>query len=121
MAQKIVLVDDTDGTEGVDHTVKLGFEGETVSLDLSTKNYEKLKKLLIPYLEAGSQVKEEAPRRGSKAAKTSSPGTNAERVQYLTNVRTWARENDREVSDKGRVAQDIKDAYEAATGIKEPA
>ena len=111
MAQKtlIQLVDDLDGseiTEGKGRTVTLAFDGATYELDLSTANIDKLAELLEPYISAGRKTTQKS-NSGRQSATKSSP-------DELQAIRDWARKNGRTVSDRGRIAKTIRDAYDAA-------
>jgi Lsr2 protein len=50
MAQRVVLTDDLDGSEGSE-TVTYTVNGQEYEIDLSQKNAEKFHKLLEPYIE----------------------------------------------------------------------
>ncbi len=106
MAQrvKIELVDDLDGSEAA-QTVSFGLDGTSYEIDLSTKNAEALREALAPYLgharKAGG-----SSRRGRRSASSSGPST--------AEIREWARANGHEVSDRGRVSSEVREAYDAA-------
>lgn len=111
MAQKVTFVDDLDGTP-VDEdggTVRFSFDGVNYEIDLSTKNAEKFEKALAPYIEAGRKVRGGAasPAGSSSPAKKSDP-------QRLKAIREWANANGHEVSSRGRIPQEVVDAYDAA-------
>lgn len=96
MARKIItqVTDDIDGTEGAE-TVTFSVEGVSYEIDLSEKNREKFLKTVAPYIEAGTKIGGKA-----KGKKTD-----------LSAVREWAAENGYEVSPRGRVPQNVLDAY----------
>jgi hypothetical protein len=110
MAQKIqvILVDDLDGGEA-EETVSFALDGVSYEIDLSAKNAKKLRDVLAPYV--GEARKARGGRRRS-ASPTSrrrgSGGTSA------SDIREWARENGYEVSERGRVSEEVRSAYEAA-------
>lgn len=112
MAQKvhIVLVDDIDGTEA-DETVTFGLDGASYEIDLSTENAEKLREALAPYVGHARKVGSARRGGGSRRGRSSGGGDNGPSPAEL---REWARENGFEVSERGRVSQEIRDAYEAA-------
>lgn len=98
MAQKIVRVDDLDGTEGEDiRTVDFVWAGQAYEIDLSEANRADMEAALEKYLKAGRKV---TGRTGSKA-----PAYDA------AAVRTWAQENGVEVSDRGRISKTVLDQY----------
>jgi len=106
MAQrvKIELVDDLDGSEASE-TVTFGLDGSTYEIDLNSGNAAGLREALAPYLgharKAGG-----SHRRGRRSAATSGPST--------ADIREWARANGHEVSDRGRVSSEVREAYDAA-------
>lgn len=124
MAKKVMLVDDLDGTE-VDEetggTLVFSIDGEYFSIDLGAKNRAAFDKAVQKFVDAAVSI--EAPhvqatpvrgRSGRSAPRSQgSPGANRERLQL---IREWARANGYEVSDRGRVAMEIQEAYEAAGG-----
>lgn len=105
MAQKvnIVLIDDIDGNDAVE-TLQFGLDGKGYEIDLNAKNAKKLRDALAPYVGHARRTGGRA-RRGRASA---SSGASA------TEVRAWARDNGYDVSDRGRVPAEIREAYEAA-------
>jgi hypothetical protein len=106
MAQKtqILLVDDVDGSPA-DVTVQFALDGVGYEIDLSDANAEKLRSALAPWLGHARKVgRKPAPATRSAARSR----TNA------TDIRRWAREQGHTISDRGRVAAEIRAAYEAA-------
>ena len=107
MAQRmtVILTDDLDGGDA-DQTIRFGFEGKAFSIDLSTKNAEKFRKLIAPYVQAGRrEVSIPGPRR--------SQGTRSSDVDPKA-VRAWAQSNGYHVNPRGRVAGEIVEAFKAA-------
>lgn len=107
MAQrmKIELVDDVDGTDA-DETVTFGLDGVSYEIDLSKKNAAKLRDHLALYV--GSARKTGGRRRrGASGAAAAVAGRTAD-------IRAWARANGYDVSDRGRIPENIRAAYEAA-------
>lgn len=113
MAQRvhISLTDDLLGDDTpADETLTFGLDGATYEIDLSSDNAAKLRDVLAPYVANGRKTSggrrvTAGPRRGGKA---SGGATSA------NEIRAWAREQGMEVSDRGRVREDVKAAYEAA-------
>jgi hypothetical protein len=108
MAQKIqvVLEDDLDGGSA-DETVVFGLDGTNYEIDLNKKNAAKLRDALAPWVAAGRRTggSRGGGRRGrSRSARASQAG----------DVRTWARANGYEVSERGRISAEIQAAYTAA-------
>ncbi|WP_375498246.1 Lsr2 family protein [uncultured Jatrophihabitans sp.] len=108
MAKKIVttteFIDDIDGGSAAG-TVSFSFEGTNYEIDLSKKNKTALEKALKPYVEHARRAR--APRRRASSGAAS-------RRQNLPAIRAWARDNGFEVSDRGRISQEISDAFAAA-------
>lgn len=82
-------------------TIKFAWEGKPLRLDLTEENADKLEEVMKPYLDAATLVT------SSEIKKTPKP-----RRTDLDKVRSWARENGMEVSDRGRVPIKILDAYD---------
>lgn len=106
MAQKvnIILVDDLDGSEATE-TVSFGLDGTSYEIDLNDKNAAALRDALAGYVGHGRKVGA-ATRRARKTAAGSGPSAKE--------VREWARANGFEVSERGRIASTVLEAYEAA-------
>ncbi|MCP3426723.1 Lsr2 family protein [Rothia sp. AR01] len=109
MAQKvkIILEDDLEG--GVaDETVRFGLDGGQFEIDLSSDNAAKLRDAIRPYAAKARRVQTRSARSGSgKAASTSGQARNPETAM----IRQWAKENGYNVSDRGRIHQEVQDAY----------
>lgn len=113
MAKKTILVDDLDGTElkdGQGDTVSFTYEGSEYSLDLSNKNKKKLDDALAPFIANATKLG------GRRTSTRSSGGTSPARTdkEKLQAMRQWARDHGYSVSDRGRVSQEIQEAYHAA-------
>jgi hypothetical protein len=116
MAKRVIqeLIDDLDG-KPADESVTFGLDGVQYSIDLSKKNAEKLRAALKPYLSAGTKVG-----RSTSAGSRSGPGrgrgtTRGDRDQNRA-IREWAQGAGFQVSDRGRIKQEIVDQYHAASG-----
>lgn len=108
MAQRFVvrLTDDLSGAEiaaGKGETVTFSLDSWSYEIDLSTKNARVLRKLLQPYVEAGRPMKgtRRRPARTRVAADSRT-------------VKEWARANGYQVSDRGRIPNAVRDAFNAA-------
>jgi hypothetical protein len=108
MAQKIqvLFTDDLDGGEA-EGTVSFGLDGTSYEIDLSAQNAAKLRKALGSYLAAGRKVGGQARRRGRRPA---AGGINP------VEVREWAKANNIDVNDRGRVPASVIARYREATG-----
>ncbi|WP_328789357.1 MULTISPECIES: histone-like nucleoid-structuring protein Lsr2 [unclassified Streptomyces] len=108
MAQKVqvLLVDDLDGGEA-DETVTFALDGKTYEIDLTTANAEKLRGLLDPYTKGGRRTGGRASTgraKGRAAVASGNPDT--------AEIRAWAKSQGMSVNDRGRVPQEIREAYE---------
>lgn len=104
----VTLVDDLDGGEA-DEQVQFAVDGRTYEIDLSTKNAEKLREGLAPYVSA-------ARRAGGRAAATpsSSNGSSASERAVNRAVREWAVGQGMKISERGRIPSSVLEAYHAA-------
>lgn len=109
MAQRVevLLTDDLDGKElaaGKGETVQFALDGVSYEIDLSSRNATALRKAFAPYVEAGRRQR-------------TSRNTRTTRIQIGADAKTvkeWARANGHEVSDRGRVSNEVRAAFEAA-------
>ena len=104
MSSKVIvrLEDDVDGTKA-DETIEFGIDGTTYNIDLSDSNAQKLRGALDGYI--------------SKARKVSGKRSGGRKVSIgvdLKAVRAWAKSNGVEISDRGRVSQNVLEQYQAA-------
>ena len=107
MAKQVVTTTEyTDDLSGgkADRTVAFGFEGQSYEIDLSRSNSRALEKALAPYVGAARKVR-------VTHTKVARPIKTKRDVSV---VREWAKSNGYEVSDRGRVASALIDAYDAA-------
>lgn len=97
MAQKaqVVLIDDLDGTPA-NETVSFGLDGHHHEIDLSTANAKQLRSELRAYVRQARATAPPAPPASPRPAAT---------------IRQWAQENGYDVSARGRIRQDIIEAY----------
>ena len=107
MAQRVqvLLVDDIDGGEA-EETVTFGLDGVSYEVDLSAENAEQLREALAAYVEVGRKVGGRRRRRSGRSSSAQS-ATTAE-------IRQWAMENGWDTSPRGRLPQEVRDAYLAA-------
>lgn len=108
MAQRIqsILDDDIDGGPA-DSTIQFSYQGTQYEIDLSKKNEEKLIKALEPFTSRARRI-------GSGRRSSTKPPAEKINKDQLQAMRDWARANGFTVSDRGRVSQDVQDAYNAS-------
>ncbi|MFE7441026.1 Lsr2 family protein [Streptomyces chartreusis] len=109
MAQKIVTVytDDLTGKESDEvqtHTFSL--DGVNYEIDLVSENYDKLFEALAPFIGSGRKVGR--TKSAGRSRKPAADGATAEEV------RAWARKNNYQINDRGRVPSSVREAYERA-------
>lgn len=114
MASKVevVLLDDVDGSTAV-QTVTFGLDGVSYEIDLSESHAGELRDSLSTWIgharRLGRNSQAKAGRAGGQARSTgASDGLD------LVQVRSWARDNGFEVSDRGRVSSQVLESYRAA-------
>ena len=108
MAQKvhIVLEDDIDGGEAAE-TIVFGLDGTSYEIDLNKKNAAALRDALATYIGHGRKQSSGA-RRGRR------PSSASTSMHSAREVRDWARGNGFKVTDRGRVAREVQEAFDAA-------
>ncbi|MFG2606550.1 Lsr2 family protein [Streptomyces sp. NPDC048514] len=109
MAKKIMTVytDDLTGQESEEvqtHTFSL--DGVNYEIDLVSDSYDQLYEALAPFIDGGRKVGRTKAVRGTR--RPSAVGPSAEEL------RIWARDNGLQVSNRGRVPANIREAYEQA-------
>ena len=106
MAQKVqvLLVDDLDGSEATE-TVAFGLDGASYEIDLSSGNASKLRKELAGYVEHSRKASAPARRRRARTG----PGR-----ERSAQIRAWAKQHGKKISERGRIPADILAEYEAA-------
>jgi hypothetical protein len=104
MAQRvqIILEDDYDGGTA-DETVSFGLDGAEYEIDLSTRNATGLRDALAPWL---AHARKTGGRR-KRAAKASGSSSTSD-------IRAWAQAQGLDVSSRGRVSAEVREAYEKA-------
>ena len=105
MAQRvhIVLEDDIDGSEAAE-TVSFSLDGVSYEIDLSQANAGKLRDDLARWVGHARRVG------GRKAAGKKPKGGAA------NDIRAWALAQGMQVSARGRVPAEVREAYEKANG-----
>lgn len=110
MAKHIVekITDDIDGTEGA-QTVAFSLRGDSYEIDLSDANAEKLEVALALFITKARPVRQSAPR----GRRLSVSGARKVSREESAKIRQWARAHGLSVSERGRIAADIVEKYEA--------
>jgi hypothetical protein len=133
MAQKTVVsfIDDLDGESEAEGTVPFSLDGVDYEIDLSEENAEDLREIFAPYIAAARRTGGRRASGGgrsrsgssSSSASSSSPGSSsssgsgsglaARGRQALKEIRAWAKENGWAVSDRGRLPNNVVQAYDS--------
>lgn len=103
---QVILVDDYDGEEA-DETVTFALDGVEYEIDLSAKNAEALREALAPWVG-------HARRTGGRRRRGSKPVVLAGGGGSTSEIRAWALEQGYDVSSRGRVSAEVREAYERA-------
>jgi hypothetical protein len=110
MAQRVqvILEDDFDGGKA-EETVSFGLDGVDYEIDLSAKNAKALRSALDAWVSVARRTGGRRRRNSTRpvAAKSAGRGSTSE-------IRAWAVEQGYEVSSRGRVPAEIREAYEKA-------
>lgn len=114
MAQRVqvILEDDLDGSQA-DETVLFGLDGAEYEVDLSTENAQGLRDALAQYVGVARRT---GGRRKRATASAPRPTENGSSGANTSDIRAWAQENGYEVSSRGRVSAEVREAYDKAHG-----
>ena len=117
MARQVIttLIDDLDG-KPADRTVEFSLDGTSYTIDLSDANAGKLRKALDPFISAGSRVGRGGSGRGPGRPASAATGRAGNDRDQNRQIREWAVANGYTVSERGRIPQNVTDAYRATHG-----
>ncbi len=118
MAQKtqVILVDDVDGSEAT-QTITFALDGVSYEIDLNDEHAAALRE---SFEEWTSKARRTAGRRSSGRRSSGRRSSGRRRAAgtpasgETQRIREWAREKGLEVSDRGRISAEVREAYEAA-------
>jgi Lsr2 len=110
MAQQTIvrLIDDIDGKPAKE-TVTFALDGVAYEIDLNTKNADKLRKTFTPYVEKARKAGSRMPGRSDRRA-SARPARQRDRAAQ---IRTWAKQHDIVINERGRVPSRVAEAFEA--------
>jgi hypothetical protein len=109
VAKKTLIIDDLTGETGA-RTRTLRFDGVEYEIDLTDVSFADLRAALKPYLRAARVVGGKAPARASRRT----PAGKAKPTSDAAVIRAWARANGVPVTERGRLAPDVRAAWVAA-------
>ncbi|SCF42224.1 Lsr2 protein [Micromonospora matsumotoense] len=127
MAKQIIhrLIDDLDGGDA-DETVGFALDGVRYEIDLSALNAEKLRSVLARYTTHGTRVGRGGVAVDSRAARGSAAGFAGRSINGPSRVTTdreqnkairdWAKKAGKNISDRGRIPQEIVEEYHSKAG-----
>jgi hypothetical protein len=102
---QVLLEDDLDGGEAAE-TVSFALDGVSYEIDLSSKNANKLRDAMAPYIGSARRVGGRRRRGGARSSGKSATSS--------ADIREWARNNGWDIPDRGRIAAEVREAYAAA-------
>lgn len=107
MAQRtqVILVDDIDGSEAT-QTVTFGIDGVTYEIDLNEEHAAALRESVEEWTAKARRVsgRRNTRRNTRRRARSSVPGE-------TQRIRDWARAEGIEVSTRGRISAEVREAY----------
>ncbi|TRW43470.1 histone-like nucleoid-structuring protein Lsr2 [Georgenia yuyongxinii] len=108
MAQKVqvTLVDDIDGSPA-DETVTFALDGISYEIDLSERHASALRESFAEWVG-------HARRSGGRKISAKRPAGGRSDAADAGKVREWARQQGYEVSERGRISAEIREAYDKA-------
>jgi hypothetical protein len=106
----VTVTDDLDGSKAAT-TVSFAWKGIAYEVDLSKKNASAFQQAVAPYV---ANARKLAGTRGPRRRKAVASGRATSGRQQVQAIRAWAKANGHKVSERGRIAQSIQDAYRAA-------
>lgn len=119
MAQKVqvLLVDDLDGGEASE-TVNFALDGSSYEIDLSGKNAEELRDAFAKYVgsarKAGRASTGSSGRSSSAGSSRRSGGSTGMDRDQAAAIRSWAKKQGLNVSDRGRIPATIIEQYNSS-------
>ncbi|MEU9685372.1 histone-like nucleoid-structuring protein Lsr2 [Amycolatopsis japonica] len=124
MAQKVhvEIVDDIDGGEAT-QTVPFALDGVQYEIDLSDENAQALRGEFERFIEAGTRTggrKLRIAAGQTTAAGASSRATTTADRERNQQVRAWASANGYSIADRGRIPNEIYEAFDSADSAVEP-
>lgn len=113
MAQRvqIILEDDIDGGEAT-QTVTFGLDGYSYEIDLNDTNADKIRGALAPFVEKGRRLAG-----GKSSRKVTAASVSKQDGPSAKEIREWAQANGHEVPERGRIPEQVREAYDVAQGI----
>jgi hypothetical protein len=105
---QVVLEDDLDGGPA-DETLSFSVDGQAYEIDLNSGNAQSLRESLARFVGHGRKIGN-----AGRGRPTRSRGTARVDREQIGAIRDWARRNGHQVSDRGRIAAPVVEAYNQA-------
>ena len=114
MAQQTTVrfIDDLDGSDA-SGTFDFAIDGRQYQIDLSDENAAQLRDALAPYVGAARKAGGRGRPRVARQTVVADKPARSNRDETAA-IREWARANGHTVSDRGRIAKSVVEAYQAA-------
>ncbi len=106
----VVLEDDLDGGPA-EETVSFSIDGQSYEIDLNSDNASSLRDSVARYIGHARKI---GGGTGGRARSGRSRGPARVDREQIGAIRDWARRNGHQVSDRGRIAAPVVDAYNKA-------
>ena len=114
MAQKVQVLlvcdlhaDEVEGSE----TIAFGLDGSSYEIDVCDQHGAELRDAFAPFVGAARRAGRSPASAARRGARRTGGGGGK---QNVSEVRDWARKNGFQVSERGRIAAEVLQAYEAA-------
>ena len=112
---RVELEDDLDGS-AAEESIRFSYRGNDYTIDLSAKNAAAFDRTIEKFIASARPVRNGRRRPASAKSARSRPSQapRASGREDLAAIRAWAAANGYQVSNRGRIATQIVDAYHAA-------
>lgn len=101
----IRITDDIDGSEAVE-SIRFAFRGTDYDIDLNAKNVAAIEKSFEKWIQHGQK--------SDPGIRTRQRRSSVKNKDQTAAVREWAKANGYQVSDRGRIAAEVRAAYDAS-------
>lgn len=115
MAKTLITTDDLDGSPDAE-TIRFSYNGTSYTIDLGKKNRTAFEKALKPYVEVAQKTSSGRRASSGGTSRRSRGGRRRGSSVDLASIRAWARDSGIDVSERGRIAQSVIDAYHESNG-----
>ena len=116
MAQKVqvmLVCDLHDGEVEGTETIAFGLDGSSYEIDVCDVHAAELRDAYAPYVGAARRAGRSAATTQRRSGRSSGRSAGADKGN-VAEIREWARKNGHQVSERGRIAAGVLQAYEAA-------